>query len=381
MANTLTNLIPDIYGALDVVSRELTGFIPAAARDSSADQIADGQNLRVPIVPSNSTTADITPAMSFPAIADQTITPVTLTLTKKRYARFSWNGEEQKAMESGAEFAGLKQNQIAMAIRAIINEMELDLANAAYKASSRAFGTAGTTPFATTPGDLAQCRKILDDNGAPLTDRQLVIGTTAGVNLRSLANLYRVNESQDTSLLRQGVLQDMYGFAIRESAQVPTVTKGTGAAYTTTAAGFAVGTTSIPIITGAGTVLQGDVVTFAGDTNKYVVQTGVAAPGTIVLQSPGLRQAIPASATAMTIGNNYAANVAFSRNALLLATRVPAVPQEGDLATDRMVITDPRTGIALEFAVYPGFRMNVYTIGAAWGVLAVKGEHISTLLG
>lgn len=78
--------------------------------------------------------------------------------------------------------------------------------------------------------------------------------------------------------------------------------KGTGTSYTSTAAGFAIGTTQIPLITGTGTVLPGDVVTFAGDTNKYTVTVGISGPGTITIASPGLAQAIPAAATAMTIG-------------------------------------------------------------------------------
>ena len=38
MANTLTNLIPDLYASLDVVSRELTGLIPSVTMDTSANR-------------------------------------------------------------------------------------------------------------------------------------------------------------------------------------------------------------------------------------------------------------------------------------------------------------------------------------------------------
>lgn len=87
----------------------------------------------------------------------------------------------------------------------------------------------------------------------------------------------------------------------KETAYAVAPLKGTGTLYTTSALGFAQGTTVIPLITGSGTVLAGDTVLFAGDTNPYLVSVGIAAPGSITLAGTGLKQAIPTSATAVTI--------------------------------------------------------------------------------
>ncbi len=388
MANTLTSLIPDIYAALDVVSRELVGFIPSVARDSSADRLALNQTLRIPISPTNGAGGNITPAMALPSAADQTFTNTTISISKSRYFPFSWTGEEERNMNAGPGYLTLKQGQIAQAIRAAVNEIEVDVATAIYKGASRAYGTAGTTPFGTAGDytDAAQIRKILDDNGAPSSDRNLVLNTAAGASIRG--KQAQAQMTNDTSLLRQGVLLDINSFSIRESAQTPTVTAGTMASATSTAAAFTVGQTVIPLAAaGTGTVAAGDIVTFANDTNQYVVSSvsfagaNPAAGDSITLAAPGLRKAQGSATRAITVVGTAARNLAFQRNAVILATRLPAIPGEGDLASDRMTVTDPLSGLALEFAVYPGYRMNVYHVSIAWGVAVIKPEYVAVLLG
>jgi hypothetical protein len=375
----LAPLIPSLYESLDIVSRELVGAIPAATLDAGVSRAAVGQTV-VSFRSPTAVSTNIVPGVTPPDDGDQTIGNVTLTITKSKRVPFRWNGEETLGVNSGSGTAAIQKDQLTQAIRTLVNEMEVDTVAAARVASSRAWGTAGTTPFATNLADPAQVRKILDDNGAP-GDRALIIDTTSGAALRTLAQLTKVNESGTTMTLRDGELLNLHGMSIHESAGVKPTVKGTGAAYTSTAAGFAIGTTSIPLITGAGTVLAGDIVTFAGDTNKYVVETGVAAPGTIVLAAPGLLQAIPTAATAMTIGNNYTGNIAFSRSSLILATRAPALPDGGDLAIDRQIVSDPRSGISFEVAMYPQYRQMQYEVSAAWGVKGIKSNHSAILLG
>ncbi|MBE9933819.1 hypothetical protein HAX34_00495 [Escherichia coli] len=99
-------------------------------------------------------------------------------------------------------------DQFKQAFRALANEVEADL-GALYFGASRAVGTAGTTPFGVKDdlSDAALARQVLEDNGAPTTDLQMVLGSTAIANLRGKQSvLFKVNESGTEQLLREGVL-------------------------------------------------------------------------------------------------------------------------------------------------------------------------------
>lgn len=383
-ANTLTNLLPDLYAGMDVVSRELVGFIPAVTRNVSAERAAVGEPVRYAITPTLSS-SNITPAMTVPEPTDRTIGSDTIVITKSKCVEFGFNGEEQKGLNNGPGFVSVQADLFAQALRTIVNEMESDLALEAALGASRAYGTAGTTPFATNTGETAQLKKILDDNGCPLSERSLIIDTSAGAALRTLANLTRVNEAGTSMTLRDGELLNLNNFSIKESAGVVTPVIGTAASATTNTAGYAVGATTITLASaGTGTFIAGDVVTFAGDANKYVLSAGDADTsngGTIVLQAPGLRKAIAASAVNITVVAQSVRNIGFTRSALHLVARAPALPKEGDAALDRMTITDLRSGMAFEISMYAGYRKMRYEVAAAWGVKAVKKAHIAALLG
>jgi hypothetical protein len=380
--NTITGLVPDIYEALDIVSRELTGMIPSVTLAASADRASVGQNIRVDVEPEGNV-VDITPAMVTPEPTGQTSDFVDVVMTKARAAEFGFIGEQAKGLNTGPGFVNVRANKIAQAIRKIVNEVEADLC-ALHTQFSRAAGVAGTTPFATvndyTAATFAQ--KILKDNGGNI-DPQLVINTTASATM--LGKQSAADSSGTLSMLTQGVLVDRFGMPIRESAFINDFVKGNAASATTNAAGYAVGAKLLTLASaGTGTIIAGDVVTFAGDTNQYVVASGdadVSNGGTITLAAPGLRVAMSAAAKAITVVASSARNMAFARSAIVLATRAPALPVEGDNASDRMLITDPRSGMTLEFSMYKGYRKVRYEVAAVWGPKVIKPEHTALLLG
>jgi hypothetical protein len=387
MANTLTNLAADIYKAADQVGRELVGFIPAVTINGDATtQAAKGDTIRAAFTRTPTVSTTYNPSMTIPEGTDQTVDNKTMTLDTFANVQIPWTGEDILHVNNGSGFETIYGDQIKQAMRAITNSIESAIGTAAYVASSRAFGSAGTTPFGSNFNEIAELRQILVDNGCPVDGNlSLVVNSLAGTNLRQLAQLQKANEAGGSDMLRQGTLLDLQGFMLRESAGVASHTKGAGTGYDFVLAGEAIGQTTLSVEGGTVNstgIKAGDVITHAGDTiNKYVVGTGTTATsGDIVINNPGLRIA-GVDANEITVGDSYTANLAFHRSAIELGIRPIAVPAGGDAAVDMMTVQDPWSGLVYTIALYKGYKKAMFEVSCLYGVKAWKSENIATLLG
>jgi hypothetical protein len=389
MANVLTDLAADLYKAADIVGREAVGFIPSVTINAGAQAVAQGDTIRSHFTREATVNTSHTPSMTIPEGDDQTVDTKTMSLSQIANVQIPWTGEDMKHVNNGPGYETIYGDQVEQALRGIVNAIEAHVATVAYQGASRAIGTAGTTPFGSNFNDIAEVRQILFDNGMPVNDGRLslVLSSNAGTNLRQLAQLQKVNESGDERMLRQGTLLDLQGFMLKESAQVQSHTRGT--AYGASpdylvdyGSGYNIGDKTIHLDTGAGTHVAGDVITFAGDSHKYVIGTGSADSGDkdIVLNGPGLRAALSDGVVA-EVGDSFTANVGLHQNAVELAMRPMEKPGGGDAAVDELIVQDPRSGLVFRISAYKGFYKSMFDITVLYQAKAWKPEAIALLLG
>lgn len=385
MANVLNNLAADIYKSADVVGRELVGFIPSVTINSDASvRAAKGDTVRSHFTRTPVVNSSYAPSMTIPEGTDQTVDSKTLVVDSWASVPIPWTGEDMKHVNNGSGFETIYGDQIAQAMRAIVNTIEASLWMTAYKAASRAFGTLGTTPFGSNFNEVAEVRQILVDNGCPMDNQvTLVMNTLAGTKLRNLAQLQKVNEAGSSALLRQGTLLELQQIMLKESGGIGLHTAGSGSAYELTA-NLAAGVTDITVDTGTGTILAGDIVTFAGTTaHKYAVNSALSG-GTFGIGAPGLR-APEANNDVVTLGASYTPNVALHKAAVELVCRPVAVPMMNgkrlDAAIDTMTVQDPWSGLIFDITVYGGYQKAMIEIGCLYGSKAWKPNHIAILAG
>ena len=374
MANTLTGLIPIVLASAQQVGRELVGHLPSVTLFANADRVAKDQTVALPFAPAASA-SDWSPSMTLPNPDGETIEARNLVIDTARGASFAWDGNEELSVNSAA--AEIFQNQITQRMRTLANEAEAAIQLAGRLAASRATGTSGTAPFASDLSAAAAARRILNDNGAG-PQRSVVCSSAAAEKLFTLMNINSSRVSAADQLSTAGILYQAPGLDFRQTGQAGLVTAGTGASYLANGA-KSVGATSIDVDTGSGTVLAGDCVTFAGDSEVYVVKTALAS-GTLVLQEPGLRKAL-ADNTAMTVKASFTPSLVYSRDAIVFASRLPKVPSLGDGSIGGFVATDPLSNISFDVAVYGGKRKVSVEIVWQYGIKVAEPKNVAMILG
>lgn len=376
MANTFTNILPVMTKAAQVVSRESIGLLRAVNLDTSPEAVQMGATINLPKAPAAAASA-YSPALT-PSLVDTTATGVSMTMSLAHKSDFHVTAEQAGAMNRGdATAMRWFELQFAQACRIVANTIESYVFGLAYKASSRAIGTAGTTPFASNLDAFAQAAQILDENGAPAGTRSLVLNPAAAANAR--ARFANVASTREASTFTAGILPEVSGLVPQMSNQITKHTKGTGTGYLVNkSGGWAVGDTTLNVDTGSGTMIAGDVILATTGGRLYVVKTALAA-GALAINDPGIYEAV-ANNGVVTIQASYVPNLALSRDAIYCVVRAPLQDPDNRVA-DSTVVTDGVSGIP--FGVYKqvGDGVTHYSVRAAYAAAVMESRHIATLMG
>lgn len=385
MANTITisALTELLYQSRDIVAREPSGFLQSVTVNRGSEGVSIGGTVTSHVTAQPTLNTDHAPAMTVPAGDDSTIAADTMTIGQIARTNIPIKGEVAKQLANIGRYGDVIKDLFAQHIRTQVNAIESHCGTVIKNGASRAVGTAATTPFSSSHALIPQCNQILTDNGAPSDGRRaLVLSTGAATNLKMLSHIYKVNEAGNDSVIRRGMLMDIDGVGIRQSAGVASHTAGTGSGYLINGGTLAIGTTGLTIDTGTGTVLPGDILSFQSDSgNIYVNKTSITtAAVTLTLNKPGLRVATVDNRT-ITIGAGYTGNAMFHPNAVELVMRPPAMPEGGDAAVERVTLYDEITGLVFEVAIYRGYGMNYMEFVTYYQAKVWKPEFVATLLG
>lgn len=381
MSNVFTALAPTLFSAAQEVAAEPFGAVDSVNASFDSKGVAIGDTVTVPVAPVRAAST-YSPAMTTTAGSDATASSISVAITANRMVSWNLTGEQVRSLENGGNYQEWVRQLVAQGMRTLRNEAEAELCGVIYKGASRAVGTAGTTPFATTLDALVDARKVLRDNGAPMADLQFVMDTTAGTKAMKLGIIQQAYQAGSEQERRQGVFLRQFGFMIKESAGIQTHTKGAGTGYDIDlVAGYAVGDTTLHVDGGTVNttgIKAGDVLDLGSDPNAYVVKTGTTAvEDDIVINAPGLRAAA-ADDVVVTIGDSYTANLAFERNAVVAVMRPPLIPANANI--QQRTISDGR-GMTYLLVQVAGDGMLTWRLHLAWGFAVVNPQYVCTVMG
>ena len=379
MGNTLIGLQPTLYSAAQMVSAEPAGLLAAIDNRFDDKGVAVGDPVRVAVSPVAASTEYIpTLNLNNGVVGTEALAGyVVVTIAANQMTTWHLTGEQERSLQNSGTDKEWFRQMVAQKMRILRNDMEVAAADAIKVGSSRAIGTAGTTPFATGVDELADVQAELIRNGAPMADPQFVMGYAAANNMQKTGVYQLAYAAGSAEYRKAGIFGQEYGFNLRRSAGISLHTSGAAASYATNG-GEVAKAVAITVKTGSEDILAGDVFSLADRAGEYyVVSTAHDGAGELLINRPGLIGAT-ATSQALTFTANYTPSFAFERSAVVGVIRPPIIP--ANPAIEQVQISD-QFGMTYLLCRVVGDGLVTWRLHLAYGFKVVQNEHVITLLG
>jgi hypothetical protein len=193
-------------------------------------------------------------------------------------------------------------------------------------------GTTGAPP--STLAQVAAIDQVLNEARVPLGGRVTVMNPQAKADLFAIPSFAEADKrGDDGTALREASMGRFMGFDHFMNQNVKSHTAGTLTGTIAVSGAQAAGVTSVTLATDAGEAIElvaGDIVTFAGDPQSYVVtaplSVGASSSGVLAIE-PALKLALSGGEVVSLALGDHVANLAFHPNAIVLAAVPLALPQ------------------------------------------------------
>ena len=382
MANDYSAVLQTILSRASLKLRQ-SALMPQMVNRSIGEEFKkQGQSIDIDM-PGTGTLVDVVPSATPRAAPDYTAVPKTLTLSWWKESPFKLDDQDRQFLQKGEDGKPLALPQrIEDAVDAVADGVN-DLILESYKDVYNTVGSVGTIPFASTTAIAGEAKAIISSAGSMnLNNLMMVLEPFAYNNAAQIVKFADASASTDPNVIIEGRVGRKLGFNWVELNKMPYHTAGTGGTITSNGAHATTGVTTISIAnSAAGTLLEGDIITIAGDTQNYVVGADVTWSGAgnqNVTISPGLKIAL-AGSDAITRLGSHTVNLAFHPDAIAFASRQMDDPDRDEKLIQ--FLTDPVSGLALRVEKERQHKQTVWSIDCLAGVVTLLPSRIVRVIG
>jgi len=336
-------------------------------RDFETNAAQQGDTVTV-YVPKPSVANDVVPgAPGSQAADDLAYDPIPILLNNWKESAFTLSDKETKQVVNGAVPSVVDEK-----IKALANAVDVEVLSH-YK---EVFGfytgvtkTSGAWNDPSSKRDILQGRRILNDQLAPVDSRYALWNSGAEAELQELPIWNEADKVGDNgTALREASMGRKLGLTHFMDQNLPMHLAGTADAnYVANGAHPAAPTDltgTVAVSAGAGTFVQGDIISFSNHSQTYVVTADYSGGAGNVSIAPGLQMALAGGET-VTLQPSHAVNILAHARAFALVTRpLSTISVPGSIVDS---ITDPVTGLTLRLEITREHKRNRFSYDILWG--------------